>query len=101
MRFIVIAVTFAVAAIVVVALAGGREFIKNLLSASGSASWSRTGSFLALLSVLGWDTAFVYWTHTLPTGLVDQVTFVATLYGLGKLGETVQSFSQKSGQITQ
>lgn len=95
MHFIAVAVTFAVTAIVVVFLAGGREFIKSLLSASGSASWSRTGSLLALLSVLGWDTAFVYWTHTLPTGLVDQAAFIATLYGLGKLGETVQSFSNK------
>jgi hypothetical protein len=65
------------------------QFFKQLFSESGSASFSRTGSFLALLLSCGWVTYIVWQTHALPS-LQGLTLFIGTLYGLGKTGETVQ-----------
>ena len=58
-----------------------REYIKQLFSESGTASFGRTGSFIGL--VLVWT------THRLPD-LQGLTVFISTLYGLSKTGETVQ-----------
>lgn len=75
-------------------------FFKQLFSESGAASWSRFGSFLALVGCLTWDSCYVYWTHKLPDSLYEQACFIGALYGLGKAGQTVQSFSPRAGEIT-
>lgn len=64
-------------------------FLRQLFSESGEASYSRIGSFLALLFACGWVSVIVYKTHALPE-LQGLALFVATLYGLGKAGETLQ-----------
>lgn len=65
------------------------RFLQQLFSESGEASFSRLGSFLALLAACGWISYIVWRTHALP-GLEGLTFFIATLYGLGKAGETVQ-----------
>ena len=71
-----------------------RKFIQQLFSESGEASFSRTGSFLALAAAVAWVTEIVFTTHTLPS-LEGLTLFIATLYGLGKAGETVQRVTGK------
>lgn len=66
-----------------------RMFVRQLFSESGEASFSRAGSFLALLGACAWITQIVWTTHQLPN-LEGLTFFIATLYGLGKAGETVQ-----------
>jgi hypothetical protein len=66
-----------------------RNFFRQLLSESGEASFSRTGSFVALAAACGWVTQIVWTTHQLPS-LEGLTLFISTLYGLGKAGETVQ-----------
>ncbi len=66
-----------------------RDFVKKIFSESGEASWSRVGSFLALIAGVAWVGWIVYWTRALPA--LDGLTFfIGTLYGLGKAGETAQ-----------
>jgi hypothetical protein len=66
-----------------------RKFINQLFSEAGTASFSRVGTFLALVCSCGWVSAIVWRTGALPS--LDGVTFfIASLYGLGKAGETVQ-----------
>jgi hypothetical protein len=69
-------------------------FLKQLFSESGQASFSRTGSFLALAAACAWVTEIVWTTHQLPN-LEGLTLFIATLYGLGKAGETVQRVAGK------
>lgn len=64
-------------------------FLKQLFSESGEASFSRTGSFAALVAGCAWVSAIVWTTRTLPN-LSGLTIFISTLYGLGKAGETVQ-----------
>ncbi len=71
-----------------------RQFLKQLFSESGEASFSRTGSFLALLLACGWVSYIVWKTHALPS-LQGLTLFIGTLYGLGKTGETVQRIAGK------
>ncbi len=66
-----------------------RQFLKQLFSESGEASFSRTGSFMALALACGWVSYIVWKTHALPN-LQGLTMFIGTLYGLGKTGETVQ-----------
>ncbi len=66
-----------------------RNFLRQLFSESGEASFSRTGSFLALAASCAWVTQIVWTTHQLPS-LEGLTLFISTLYGLGKAGETVQ-----------
>jgi len=68
---------------------GMRNFLHQLFSESGEASFSRLGSFLALMFACGWVTYIVCRTRALP-GLDSLTIFIASLYGLGKAGETVQ-----------
>ncbi len=72
------------------------NFIRQLFSDSGQASFSRAGSFLALLAACAWVSKIVWATHALPN-LEGLVLFISTLYGLGKAGETVQRLA---GRIT-
>lgn len=69
-------------------------FIHQLLSDSGQASFSRTGSCLALLCACAWISYIVWTTRALP-GLDGLTVFIGTLYGLGKAGETVQRWKDK------
>ncbi len=71
-----------------------REFLKQLFSESGEASFSRTGSFLALGISCVWVTYIVWTTRALPN-LEGLTLFIGTLYGLGKTGETVQRVAGK------
>jgi hypothetical protein len=71
-----------------------RLFCKQLFSESGEASFSRTGSFLALAAGCAWISFVVWKTHALPD-LTGLTIFIATLYGLGKAGETVQRVAGK------
>ncbi|HMD96471.1 MAG TPA: hypothetical protein VKM93_03955 [Terriglobia bacterium] len=66
-----------------------RNFISQLFSESGVVSFGRLGSFVALLSACGWVTYIVFKTRALP-GLDGLTFFIASLYGLGKAGETAQ-----------
>ena len=65
------------------------QFIKQLFSESGEASFSRVGSFLALVCACFWVSYIVWRTRALPA-LEGLALFIAALYGLGKAGETVQ-----------
>ncbi|MBI4164719.1 MAG: hypothetical protein HY508_03175 [Acidobacteria bacterium] len=66
-----------------------KQFLSQLFSESGTASFSRVGTFLALVSACVWVSRIVWKTAALP-GLEGLTIFIATLYGLGKAGETVQ-----------
>ena len=66
-----------------------KRFLGDLFSESGAASFARLGSFVALLSACAWVTYIVYKTRSLP-GLDGLTFFIASLYGLGKAGETAQ-----------
>ena len=65
------------------------KFLQQMLSESGEASFSRVGTFLCLLFACGWVSYIVWRTHALPS-LEGLTFFIASLYGLGKAGETVQ-----------
>ena len=67
-----------------------KRYLHDLFSESGAASFSRVGTFIALLSACVWVSRIVWKTGALP-GLEGLTFFIATLYGLGKAGETVQS----------
>jgi len=67
-----------------------RTYLHELFSESGTASFSRVGTFIALVSACAWVSKIVWKTGALP-GLEGLTLFIATLYGLGKAGETVQS----------
>ena len=66
-----------------------KQFVQELFSECGTESFSRVGTFIALLSACGWVSRIVWKTGALP-GLEGLTLFIATLYGLGKAGETVQ-----------
>jgi len=66
-----------------------KQFLKELFSESGQASFSRVGTFVALVCSCAWVSRIVWRTGALP-GLEGLTFFIAALYGLGKAGETVQ-----------
>lgn len=66
-----------------------KRFLTELFSECGTASFSRVGTFIALVSACVWVSRIVWKTGALP-GLEGLTLFIATLYGLGKAGETVQ-----------
>jgi len=66
-----------------------KRFFQELFSESGAASFSRVGTFIALVGACAWVSRIVWKTGALP-GLEGLTLFIATLYGLGKAGETVQ-----------
>ena len=66
-----------------------REYVKQLFSEGGEASFGRTGSFLGLILAGGGVSFLVWTTHHLPD-LQGLTVFISTLYGLSKTGETVQ-----------
>ncbi len=66
-----------------------KTYLQQLFSEAGQASFSRVGTFVALLFSCLWISAIVWRTGALP-GLEGLTFFIATLYGLGKAGETVQ-----------
>lgn len=70
------------------------RFLHQLFSESGAASFSRTGSFLALAAACVWVSKIVWTTHQLPH-LEGLVLFISTLYALGKAGETVERVAGK------
>ncbi len=64
-----------------------KKFLNELFSEAGTASFSRVGTFLALVSSCSWVSTIVWRTSALPS--LDGLTFfIASLYGLGKAGET-------------
>lgn len=71
-----------------------RDFLKQLFSESGAASFSRTGSFLALAAACVWVSKIVWTTHQLPN-LEGLVLFISTFYALGKAGKTVERVAGK------
>ncbi len=66
-----------------------KKFLQQLFSESGAASFSRLGSFLALIFGCAWVSRIVWKTGALPS-LEGLAIFIASLYGLGKASETVQ-----------
>jgi len=74
-----------------------RKFIHELFSESGTASYSRVGSFLALVFACLWTSYIVWQTRALPS-LEGLTLFIASLYGLGKAGETVQRATASKSQ---
>jgi hypothetical protein len=66
-----------------------REYVRQLFSESGTASFGRTGSFIGLVLGSGWVSFLVWTTHHLPD-LQGLTVFISTLYGLSKTGETLQ-----------
>ncbi|MFB3921586.1 MAG: hypothetical protein ACE145_07680 [Terriglobia bacterium] len=71
------------------------NFFQQLFSESGTASFSRVGTFITLLCACAWVTRIVWKTGALP-GLEGLTFFIVSLYGLGKAGETVQRLTRKS-----
>jgi hypothetical protein len=65
------------------------RFLQQLFSESGEASFSRVGACVALFFGCGWVSYLVWRTHALPS-LEGLTFFIASLYGLGKAGETLQ-----------
>ncbi len=65
------------------------NWLKQLLSDSNEASFSRVASGIGLLCSCGWVSYIVWRTHALP-GLEGLTVFISSFYGLGKAGETVQ-----------
>jgi hypothetical protein len=65
-----------------------RNFLQGLFSESGQASFSRVGTFVALISGCIWVSRIVWKTGALP-GLEGLTFLIASLYGLGKAGETI------------
>jgi len=65
------------------------KFVQQLFSESGEASFSRAGAFLALVFACIWVSHIVWRTGSLPS-LEGLTFFIASLYGLGKAGETLQ-----------
>ncbi len=72
------------------------QFLRQLFSESGEASFSRISAFLALCFSCVWVTYIVVQTHSLPS-LEGLTFFVGTLYGLGKANETLQHFLGRKG----
>ena len=72
-----------------------KRFLQELFSESGTASFSRVGTFIALVGACAWVSRIVWKTGTLP-GLEGLTFFIASLYGLGKAGETVQRIVGKN-----
>jgi hypothetical protein len=68
------------------------NFVKELFSDGERASLSRMGSFVALVAGIAWVTKLVWTNHGMPD-LLGLTAFVCGLYGLGKAGETIKSFS--------
>lgn len=66
-----------------------RKFLNELFSESSTASFSRVATCLALVCSCSWVSTIVWRTSALPS-LEGLTFFIATLYGLGKAGETVQ-----------
>ena len=64
-------------------------FLKELFSDNNIASFSRIGSFIALLFACVWVSRIVWRTGALP-GLDGLTLLISSLYGLGKAGETLQ-----------
>ena len=64
------------------------RYLQELFSESGTASFSRVGTFMALLCACLWVSKIVWKTGALPP-LESLTFFIATLYGLGKAGETI------------
>ncbi len=71
------------------------NFLRQLFSESSQASFSRTGSCVALLAACAWVSKIVWATHALPD-LEGLVLFISTLYGLGKAGETFQRIATRN-----
>lgn len=71
------------------------KFLRQLFSESGEASFSRTGSFVALACSCAWLSYIVWETRALPD-LQGLTFFIAALYGLGKAGETAQRIGRRS-----
>jgi len=65
-----------------------RRYLFELFSESGTASFSRVGTFIALICACFWVSRIVWKTGSLPA-LESLTFFIATLYGLGKVGETI------------
>lgn len=66
-----------------------KTFLRQLFSESREASFSRVGAFVALAFACAWVSYIVRRTGSLPS-LEGLTFFIATLYGLGKAGETVE-----------
>ena len=64
-------------------------FLKELFSDNNTASFSRLGSFVALLFACIWVSRIVWRTGGLPN-LEGLTILISSLYGLGKAGETIQ-----------
>lgn len=73
-----------------------KEFLRTLFSESGTASWSRFASLIALGFVCGWITHIVGHTHALPD-LAGPAMFAAAPYGIGKINETVAKLTAGKG----
>ncbi len=66
-----------------------KNFLQHLFSDSSAASFSRAGAAVALAFACLWISYIVWRTGALPN-LESLTLFIASLYGLGKAGETVQ-----------
>jgi hypothetical protein len=66
------------------------KFLRDVFSSSDSASFSRLGSFLALIHVIELNTYLIHKKDgrmPTPLELAGEVGFVAGLYGIGKYAE--------------
>ncbi len=66
-----------------------KNYLRQLFSESGEASFSRVGALVALVFACVWVSYIVHRTGALPA-LEGLTFFIAALYGLGKTGETLQ-----------
>jgi hypothetical protein len=82
------------------------ERLKKIFSSDPMASYARTASGLAVLVFLALDVYAVIKTRALSGGpvlpcrdtLIGQAVFISSVYGCGKLGETVQKFADGNRQ---
>lgn len=73
-------------------LLGKIQFLNDLFSEKGTASFGRVGAFIALIASIVWVSWVVYQEKKIPE-LGGVALFIGTLYGLSKAGQVVQSFS--------
>jgi len=75
-----------------------KDFLRQLFSESGAASFSRAGALLALICACTWVTYLVWRTGALPS-LEGLTLFITSLYALGKVNETVQRVMAKAAEL--
>ena len=76
------------------------NWVKQMLSESGFASFSRTATAVCVIFSCVWVTHIVWKTQALPD-LSGLTLFNSAIYGLGKVNETIQKSHQADATVEQ